>query len=143
MAFFCAQAGRISFADGLRLYAGMPAGELGERCRNPASGVLTVCLDARAVRGGGIAPVCTLDAQGLRAVVLHACQVGAKTPVKADRQRAFLFAALRLRDPCPDTRRCVKVRYPFGEIAIYSDPYTGTPAARIEYDREPSGEERT
>lgn len=50
-----------------------------------------------------------------------------------DRQRAFLMRRLHLKDPCPDTMASVRVRCPFGELLVSTDPYTGQSAALISY----------
>lgn len=135
MPFMDAQTGRMTFLDGLSLYSGMPAQEINERFQNPIERDITLCLKERPVEGGSLAPVCVLDAHGLRCVTLYAHSPAGRQDAGADRQRAFLFAVLRLKDPCPDTRRAVKVRCAFGTVLIDTEPYTGVAAARLEYSR--------
>ena len=133
MAFFSADTGRLLFSDGLLLEKGMPGQQLNERY-SPLREEEALCLDAHPAKGGSLALVCALRLGCLCGVTLHVQAVGGKEGVGADRQRAFLFRALGLRDPCPDTRRTVRVACAFGHLLIYSDPYTGSAAARIQYE---------
>lgn len=135
MVFLCAETGRLSFSDGLTLAEGMPAEHLDKRFHNPTTEDLTLLLAAHPVGGGCLAPVCVLDEGGLRSVTLHTPCPQPQNGWTADKQRAFLFSVFALRDPCPDSRRGVKVQYPFGWIAIYTQPYTGGASARLEYRR--------
>lgn len=57
---------------------------------------------------------------------------GAERPA-AGRQRALLLRSLRLKDPCPDTQGSLRVRFPFGEVFVSTDPHTGQAAALIRY----------
>ena len=136
MVFLCAETGRLSFSDGLTLTEGMPAERLDDRYHNPINGDLTLFLTARPLRGGSLVPVCLLDERGLRCVTLYVQSVGQKTDVSAERQRGFLFSSFSLKDPCPDSHRGVVAAYPFGSVTIYTEPYTGSAAARVEYRRE-------
>lgn len=129
MVFLCVETGRLSFSDGLTLAEGMPAEQLDKRYHNPTVDDVTLPLAAHPLENGQIAPVCVLDREGLRSVTLHVPDAG------ADEQRAFLFSAFALRDPWPDSRRSVRARYPFGYVTIYTDPYTGGAAARVDYRR--------
>ena len=135
MVFLCAETGRLSFSDGLTLTEGMPAERLNERFHNPIADDLTLFLGAHPLRGGSLAPVCLLDRRGLRCVTLHVEGVGPKGGAGADKQRSFLFSVFSLRDPCPDSRRGVQARFPFGSVTIYTEPYSGGAAARVEYRR--------
>lgn len=57
----------------------------------------------------------------------------AKSGPGVQRQRAFLMRRLHLKDPCPDTLGSVRVRCPFGELFLTTDPYTGQSAALVSY----------
>lgn len=135
MVFLCAETGRLSFSDGFTLTGGMSAERLDERFQNPIADDLTLLLGAHPLEGGRLAPVCLLDKDGLRCVTLHVDRVGQKSDAGAEQQRSFLFSAFSLRDPCPDSRRGVKARYPFGSVTIYTEPCTGVASARVEYQR--------
>lgn len=114
--------GELTFADGFRLHAGMRADALGVDPDEP-----TALLEAREAHGALFAPLCELEDGELRAVTLTPLARGTA------RQRSALFAALRLRDPCPDTRLCVRAGCPFGEVLISTEPYFGRASARVEY----------
>ena len=125
------ESGDLAFSDGFCLRAGMPARELSERLFAMREGI--ACLPAHPAHGGSLAPVCQLENGGLQLVTLYVDTINGKPCPGADRRRAFLFSALHLKDPYPDTRRSVKVRCPFGELMITTDPYTGQTSARIQY----------
>ncbi|MEG2315720.1 MAG: hypothetical protein RSC91_05865, partial [Clostridia bacterium] len=129
MPFFHKESGALCFADGLNLYASMPPEALPLEAKRSGS----LCLAPRAVRGGELAAMLLMGSEGLCGVVLTAPTVGGRAEPDAGRQRAFLFDKLHLRDPWPDTWRSVRVRCPFGEILISSDPYTGGASARLTY----------
>lgn len=67
------------------------------------------------------------------AVTLYVSAAGGRERPGMDRQRAFLMRRLHLKDPCPDTMASVRVRCPFGELLVSTDPYTGQSAALISY----------
>ncbi len=119
--------GELTFLDGSRLWAHMPAVEVNERLA--AARDRDWALLPRPVAGGEITPVCLLRDGALCGVWLYASQPGAK----AEKQRAFLLKRLQLRDPCPDTLGCFRVQCPFGEVDVSTDPYTGQAAALIRY----------
>lgn len=134
MPFLNMDSGDLVFSDGFCLRAGMSAQELtADQAVPPLDGEAVLLLPARGVRGGSVAPVCEFQHNGLCRVTLAVDTVGGRTERNAGRQRAFLFSLLCLRDPCPDTRRCVRVRCPFGEALLFSDPYTGYASARLLY----------
>lgn len=114
--------GELLFSDGLRLYDGMTAEEL------HADGSDAVfCAGARNADGVALSVECHMKRGVLYAVTLRPI-VG-----NASRRRTALFDALRIADPCPDTRACVRVAAPFGELCIASEPYFGLAEARLEY----------
>ena len=80
-----------------------------------------------------LAPVCLFQEGALVAVTLYVSAAGGRERPGMDRQRAFLMRRLHLKDPCPDTMASVRVRCPFGELLVSTDPYTGQSAALISY----------
>lgn len=134
MRFLNAETGALSFPDGYHVLPGMPAKALNDRFQTPAENDLTLCLKARDIDGGSVALICVVSPDGLKCVTLTPCAVAGRADAGADRQRAFLFAALGLKDPCPDTRRVVRVRCAFGTVTLSTDPYTGAAAARLDYN---------
>lgn len=125
------QAGVVAFEDGFCLTPYMPASALSERyaaLRNR-----DVFLDAHPAAGGSLAPICFFQEGALVSVTLYVHDAaGAERPA-ADRQRALLLRSLRLKDPCPDTQGSLRVRFPFGEVFVSTDPHTGQAAALIRY----------
>ena len=69
----------------------------------------------------------------LAAVTLTAVWAGQRTALTAEQQRAFLFAAFRAQDPCPDTQRNCVLHCAFGTVALCTDPRSGHASARVEY----------
>ncbi|MDD3335994.1 MAG: hypothetical protein PHI98_10830 [Eubacteriales bacterium] len=136
MAFLNPETGTLVFEDGFCLRPGMPAKDLNRHCLTLSDAETTFCLDAHPLPGGSLAPVCVVDGDGLMGVTLHVVQTGSKERPGAERQRAFLFSTFHMKDPCPDTHRCVRVRCPFGSLTICSDPYTGCAMAQLSYSRE-------
>ena len=90
-------------------------------------------LEPCPVTGGTLAPVCLFQEGALVAVTLYVSAAGGRERPGMDRQRAFLMRRLHLKDPCPDTMASVRVRCPFGELLVSTDPYTGQSAALISY----------
>ena len=131
MALLNQETGELTFSDGLRLGAGLVMGELSQRLQGRQDAI--VRMDSHAVSGGRLIPVCTVMGGALQSVVLSISSAASRPMRKADRQRAFLFARLDLRDPCPDTMGSVRIECPFGELFISNDPITGRAEARILY----------
>ena len=115
--------GTLTFSNGLRLEALMAPAAL--------SGRYATLRDP--VTGGTLAPVCLFQEGALVAVTLYVSAAGGRERPGMDRQRAFLMRRLHLKDPCPDTMASVRVRCPFGELLVSTDPYTGQSAALISY----------
>ncbi|MCI6377216.1 MAG: hypothetical protein MR842_05605 [Clostridiales bacterium] len=126
--------GELTFLDGSRLWAHMPAREVNERLSGAQN--RDWALLPRPVAGGEITPVCQLRGGALSGVWLYASAPGART----EKQRAFLLKRLHFKDPCPDTLGCFRVACPFGEVDVSTDPYTGQAAALIRYRDEADGE---
>jgi len=131
MAFLNRETGELSFSDGLRLSAGLPVGEVAELLGDELDGI--VRLSSHTVAGGRMIPVCAVDHGSVHSISLCPSAIGGREPGSAEKQRAFLFSRLGLRDPVPDSLQSVQVRCPFGEIMILSDPHTGRSEARIIY----------
>lgn len=131
MAFLNKETGELTFSDGLRLSAGLAMDELADRLDGRRDAV--VRLESHAVAGGRLIPVCTVLGGALQSVALSISSVASRPMRKAERQRAFLFARLDLRDPCPDTMGSVHIECPFGEIFLSTDPCTGRAEARVLY----------
>ena len=131
MALLNKETGELTFSDGLRLCAGLAMDELADRLGGRSDAVIR--LESHAVAGGRLIPVCTVMGGALQSVALSISSVASRPMRKAERQRAFLFARLDLRDPCPDTLECVHVECPFGEMFLSTDPCTGKAEARILY----------
>ena len=131
MALLNRETGELSFSDGLHLTAGLAMGELAERLDGRTDAA--VRLESHEVAGGRLIPVCTVMGGALQSVSLTISSVAGRPARKAEKQRAFLFARLDLRDPCPDTMDSVRVECPFGEIFLSTDPMTGRAEARILY----------
>lgn len=131
MAFLNPETGELTFQDGLRLGAGLAMDELAQRLNGRQNAV--VRLESHAVAGGRLVPVCTVMGGALQSVALSIASAAGRPMRKADRQRAFLFARLELRDPCPETMGSVRVQCPFGELFLSTDPCTGRAEARILY----------
>ena len=118
--------GTLTFSNGLRLEALMAPAAL--------SGRYATLRDRPCpVTGGTLAPVCLFQEGALVAVTLYVSAAGGRERPGMDRQRAFLMRRLHLKDPCPDTMASVRVRCPFGELLVSTDPYTGQSAALISY----------
>ena len=131
MALLNQETGELTFQDGLHLGAGLAMDELALRLDGRQNAV--VRLESHAVAGGRLVPVCTVMGGALQSVALSLSSAASRPMRKAERQRAFLFARLDLRDPCPDTMDSVRVECPFGEIFLSTDPMTGRAEARILY----------
>lgn len=131
MAFLNQETGALTFSDGLHLSAGLATGELAQRLQGRQDAI--VRMDSHAVAGGRLIPVCTVMGGALQSVALSISSVASRPMRKAERQRAFLFARLEMRDPCPDTMASVRIECPFGELFISTDPVTGRSEARILY----------
>lgn len=114
------ETGELVFLDGSSLGAGVRMEGLG------GTDDLAV-LSPRPCEGGTLLPVCEGKNGALCAVTLYALTSD------ATKQRAALFCALQLADPCPDTRLCVRLGCAFGELQISTEPYFGRSRARIEY----------
>lgn len=125
------ETGELTFSDGLRLGAGLAMDELAHRLQGRLNAI--VRMDSHAVSGGRLIPVCTVMGGALQSVTLSISSASSRPMRKADRQRAFLFSRLELRDPCPDTMGSVRVECPFGELFLSTDPITGRAEARILY----------
>lgn len=123
--------GTLTFLNGLRLEALMAPAALSGRYATLRDRELF--LEPCPVTGGALAPVCLFQEGALVAVMLYVSAAGGRERPGADRQRAFLTRRLHLKDPCPDTMGCVRVRCPFGELLLSTDPYTGQSAALISY----------
>jgi len=85
------------------------------------------------VEGGQVAPIAFLEDGLLVAVSLSVVSVGARLQPTAESQRAFLFALLGCKDPCPDTQRTCHLACTFGGIMISTDPRTGRALAYVSY----------
>ena len=133
MAFLSSDTGQLLFRDGLCLHGDMTEDTLAQYGVNPEDGNGCFCMEPHPVRGGTLAPVITLENGRLAAVTLSVAMIGIRQDADTDRQRGFLFQTLGLKDPCPDTRSSVRVAYPFGEILLCTDPYTGGSTARVIY----------
>ncbi len=133
MMFLTPETGEIRFSGGLSLRAGTGAREIDPHLRTLPGQDTVFCLPRLAVEGGSLAPVCILDDGGLHTVRLTAVSVTGRQQTPGDRQRAFLFGLLGLKDPCPDTQQSVRVKAPFGTLTIYTDPVTGQAGALVEY----------
>jgi len=131
MALLNKETGELTFSDGLRLCAGLAMDEVAERLGGRESAVIR--LDSHAVSGGRLIPVCTVMGGAVQSVTLSISSVGSRPMRKTERQRAFLFSRLDLRDPCPDTMDSVCIDCPFGEMYLTTDPVTGRSEARILY----------
>ena len=131
MALLNQETGELTFADGLRLSPGLVMDELAQRLQGRQNAIIR--LDSHAVTGGRLIPVCTVMGGALQSVVLSISSAASRPMRKAERQRAFLFARLDLRDPCPDTMGSVRIACPFGELFLSTDPITGRAEARILY----------
>ena len=123
--------GTLTFANGLRLEALMPPSALSGRYA--ALRDREVFLEPCPVAGGALAPACLFQEGALTAVTLYVSAAGGRDCPAPERQRAFLARVLRFRDPCPDTCGSVRVRCPFGELLLTTDPHTGQSAALISY----------
>ena len=131
MAFINRETGELTFADGLRLSAGWPVGELAEAISG--EGDQLVRLGSHAVAGGRLIPLCMVEGGCVQSISLCVTSIGGRTEISAEKQRAFLFTRLGLSDPRPETYCSVQIHCPFGEIIIAADPHTGRPEARIIY----------
>lgn len=131
MALLNQETGELTFQDGLRLGAGLAMDELALRLDGRQNAV--VRLESHAVAGGRLVPVCTVMGGALQSVALTIASAAGRPMRKAERQRAFLFSRLDLRDPCPDTMGSVRIQCPFGELFLSTDPCTGRAEARILY----------
>ena len=131
MALLNKETGELTFSDGLRLGAGLAMGELAERLNGRMDAV--VRLESHEVAGGRLIPVCTVMGGALQSVSITISSVAGRPCRKAEKQRAFLFAKLDLRDPCADTLENVRIECPFGELFLSADPVTGRAEARILY----------
>lgn len=137
--FFDEKTGGLAFETGLRLAPSMGKQELLGALKEAGgvsrdlgeSGILAFppCPAA----GGALAPVCFLREDRLAAVTLTAVWAGQRTALTAEQQRAFLFAAFRAQDPCPDTQRNCVLHCAFGTVALCTDPRSGHASARVEY----------
>ena len=133
MSFFNPETGEMQFSDGLCLRGGMPVDAIDPHLRYTGSQEAVYCLPPLAVEGGSLGAVLTADQGGLRTLRLTVAAITGRHQVPGERQRAFLFARLDLRDPCPDTMDCVRIECPFGEMYLSTDPCTGRAEARILY----------
>lgn len=131
MALLDWETGALRFSDGLRLWPAMPASELSQRLSGAERALWR--SDALAVAGGSLSAVCMVEDGVLARVALEVDQTGGKLNPGAEKQRAFLFSCLRLKDPCPDTLGCVRVRRGFGEVILSTDPHTGHASAVVIY----------
>lgn len=125
------ETGELTFSDGFCLSPGLAMDELHQRLGGQTDAVIR--LESHAVGNGRLIPVCTVMGGALQSVVLSIASVSSRPMRKAERQRAFLFARLDLRDPCPETMGSVRVECPFGEVFLTTDPLTGRTEARILY----------
>lgn len=142
MMFLTPETGELRFPGGLSLRAGMEAREIDPHLRSLPGQEAVFCLPQLPVEGGLLAPVCVLEDGRLAAVRLTAAAVTGRHETPGERQRAFLFALLGLKDPCPDTRQSVQVTAPFGSLTLYTDPVTGQAGALVEYGKPaPAAEE--
>lgn len=122
--------GELAF-EGMCLAANMPAAALDGRLRGVQqalwrSGVLKVS-------GGSLCAVGSVEDGALRRVTLEVCETGGKADPGAEKQRAFLFARLGIKDPCPDTLSGVRLERPFGEVLLCTDHHTGRAVAIVCY----------
>lgn len=131
MAFLNRDTGELTFQDGLRLTAGWPVGELAEAISG--DGDQMVRLGSHAVSGGRLIPICMVEGGCVQSISLCVSAIGGRSDVSAEKQRAFLFSRLGLRDPWPETMDSVQIHCPFGETIITTDPHTGRSEARILY----------
>ncbi len=85
------------------------------------------------VRGGTLGVIAETARGALHAVTLWVEGVRSGPPTAA-KQRALLFSAMSLRDPCPDTQRPVAVTLCRGATAYFAtDPRLGAATLRIVY----------
>ena len=133
MAFLSSDTGQLLFRDGVCLHGEMSEEILAQYGVNPEDGNGCFCMPPHPVRGGNLAPIITLENGRVSAVTLSVAMIGIRQDADTDRQRSFLLQTLGLKDPCPDTRGAVRVVYPFGEILLCTDPYTGGSTARVIY----------
>lgn len=133
MAFLSGETGEILFRDRLLLGPDTSEQQLAELGIAMEDGNGCRCLKPHPVRGGTLAPVLTLEKGRIRAITLHVAMIGIRQDADTDRQRSFLFQTFGLKDPCPDTRGSLRVCYPFGDVLLSTDPYTGGSCARLIY----------
>jgi len=131
MAFLNRETGELTFSDGLRLGPGLPMDELAERLDGAQQGI--VRLQSHPVTGGRLIPICMVEGGAVQSITLCPGPGSGKESRDAQKQRAFLFSRLGLRDPLPDSFETVCVQCPFGEILLTSDPHTGRAEARLIY----------
>lgn len=123
--------GTLTFSNGLRLEALMAPAALSGRYATLRDRELF--LEPCPVTGGTLAPGLSVSGGGTGGGDAVRERRGRPRAAGMDRQRAFLMRRLHLKDPCPDTMASVRVRCPFGELLVSTDPYTGQSAALISY----------
>ena len=133
MTFFNPDTGELCFAGGLCLTGNMDVQAIDPHFRYAGQQEAVYCLPALAVEGGALAPVLTLNENGLSVLRLTAATVTGRQQTPGERQRAFLFGLFGLKDPCPDTQQPVRIKAPFGHLTLYTDPVSGQAGALVEY----------
>lgn len=133
MALLNWETGEVAFDGGPCFSALMPADVLDGRLRGMQetlwrSGLLKVS-------GGSLCAVGTVEDGVLSRLALEVCEANGKTD--AAKARAFLFGALGLKDPCPDTLSGVTLKCAFGQVQLCSDALTGRTTAIICYGPAP------
>lgn len=131
MALLDWETGEMAFEDGPCFAPGMSAQTLDGRLKGMKetlwrSGVLKAS-------GGSLCAVGAVEDGVLRRVSLEVSEAGGKADPGVEKQRAFLFAKLGLKDPCPDTLSPIRLKRPFGEVLVCTDPHTGRTVATIDY----------
>lgn len=139
MPFFDSKEGTLTFEGGLSLQKHMssktPATAMPEGNGEAVSGdpCEMLFLPVQSAGGGFLSPVCIFREDRLVEVSLHVKAVGQRAQPTADQQRAFLFSLINAKDPCPDTKRNVRLRCGFGEVSISTDPRLGSAVLRLTY----------
>ncbi|NLO84474.1 MAG: hypothetical protein GX096_03460 [Clostridiales bacterium] len=127
------ESGSLTFSDGFCLLPKMNRDEIPSQPSRMAADMIS--LGSHPVHGGSLSVIGMLRADKLRTITLAVHTASHPFLIPSSRQRAFIFTALCMKDPCPDTKQNVKIDCPFGHILIFTDPHTGQTCARITYHR--------